>query len=153
MDWGMTALGLGLAAALAAISLTDIRTRRIPDRLSLPLLGAGLLVAALRPETGFSDHAIGAALGYASLALFGGVYFRLKGVDGLGLGDAKLFAAAGAWAGWAALPQILLIASMTGLAFALLRRLIGRPLYGVPFAPFLSLALLIVWAAAAGRGS
>lgn len=148
MDWGMTALGLGLAAALAAISLIDIRTQRIPDRLSLPLLGAGLLVAALRPEAGFADYAIGAALGYASLAVFGGFYFRLTGVDGLGLGDAKLFAAAGAWAGWAALPQILLIASVAGLAFAVTRRLMGRPLDGVPFAPFLSLALLIVWAAA-----
>ena len=48
------------------------------------------------PGAEMSDHLIGAALGYSSLALFSVGYLSLRGKDGLGLGDAKLLAAGGA---------------------------------------------------------
>ena len=139
--------GLFLAAMLAAISAIDWRTHRIPDLLSLPLTAAGLAWNYGWGTGPFSNYLIGAGLGYASLALFGTLYFRLRGQDGLGLGDAKLFAAAGAWLGWRALPFVLLAASLAGLLFALgTRRLAPAP--GdrpIAFGPWISFAILLAW--------
>src|SRR3546814_16185239 len=59
-------------------------------------------------------HLVVALLGFALLAGLGFFYRRWRGRDGLGLGDAKLAAAGGAWLGWAALPSILLLASLGG---------------------------------------
>jgi leader peptidase (prepilin peptidase) / N-methyltransferase len=57
----------------------------------------------------------------------------------------KLFAAGGAWVGWAGLPSVLLLAALIGLAAALAG---GRTLSAVsklPFGPALALAIWIVW--------
>ena len=65
-----------------------------------------------------------------------------------GLGDVKLFAAAGAWVGWQGLPSVLLIGAATGLAAALLlARAKGPPgpREPVPFGPYLALGLWITW--------
>jgi leader peptidase (prepilin peptidase)/N-methyltransferase len=86
---------------------------------------------------------IGAAAGYASLALFGAFYFRLRGRDGLGLGDAKLFAAGGAWLGWEALPLVLAVAAVAGLAFAL--AVARRPGAQIAFGPCLALGIWVGW--------
>ena len=70
------------------------------------------------------------------------------GREGLGLGDAKLFAAAGAWVSWAGLPSVLLLAAAGALAGHLLAaRLTGQRLEGreFPFGPYLAAALWLVW--------
>jgi len=66
---------------------------------------------------------IGAALGYSVFVAIAFAFKKLRGVDGLGRGDAKLLAAGGAWVTWSGLPQIVLIASLLGIAFALAARL------------------------------
>ncbi len=139
---------LALAGTLAAIANIDVRRHRIPDLLSLPLIGAGLVWAALHAEA-WAAHALGAAIGFASLAGFGALYFRWRGREGLGLGDAKLFAAAGAWLGWSALPLVLSIAALGGLSFALLtgRTHAGRAL---AFGPWLAAGFWAAWLAAGG---
>lgn len=134
--------GMVLGGLLFLASLCDLRTLRIPNALTLALVASGLCHALLVSD-GFSARLIGAAAGYGVLAAFGEIYFRLKGREGLGLGDAKLFAGAGAWLGWQALPLVLLLASLGGLAFALARRLAGRD--PIPFAPFISLATFAIW--------
>jgi leader peptidase (prepilin peptidase) / N-methyltransferase len=82
-------------------------------------------------------------VGFVLLAVIGEVYFRRKGTEGLGLGDAKLFGAAGAWLGWQALPTVLLIGSVGGLVFALIRGRTDR----VAFGPWLALGLWVMWVA------
>lgn len=137
-----------LAATLLAIAIWDARTLRIPDFLSLPLIAAGLGAAWALSRLPFLDHVIGAAAGYAALFLVALLYRRLRGRDGLGLGDAKLLAAAGAWLGWAALPSVLLAASFTGLAYALARGALRRESGGgnpVPFGPHIAFAILLIW--------
>lgn len=141
------AVTVGLTAVLLAIAAIDLRTRRIPDTLSLPLLAAGLAVAWVWPgltDTRFPDHLIGAAAGFALFAAIGEVIFRRTGQEALGLGDAKLFGAAGAWLGWQALPPVLLIASLTGLGLAMLT---GRAQRGaaLAFGPWIALGFLAVW--------
>jgi leader peptidase (prepilin peptidase) / N-methyltransferase len=139
----MSLAGAVLLSALALIAVIDFRTYRIPDWLSLPLIAAGLLWAALEGERPWSAYLIGAGAGYASLALFGEVYFRARGREGLGLGDAKLFAAGGAWLGWQALPVLLAIAATAGLAFALATR--RRAVSAVAFGPWLAVGIWLCW--------
>ena len=86
---------------------------------------------------------IGAAAGFLSLGLIGELHFRRSGAEGLGLGDAKLFAAAGSWLGWQALPLVLLIAALAGLAYAILR--LGPRDAPIAFGPMLAFAFLLCW--------
>lgn len=126
LDWlssggwlGAAALSAGIGGYLLAIAVIDLKTLRIPDSLSLPLVAAGLALAATGPKEILADHLIGAGLGFLLLAGFGEIFFRLRDREGLGLGDAKLFAAAGAWLGWQTLPVVLFLASCGGLCWAL----------------------------------
>lgn len=135
---------LAVSGALLAIAIVDFRWHRIPDLLSLPLLAAGLISAALADERVWSAHAIGAAVGYSVLALFGSVYYRVRGREGLGLGDAKLFGAAGAWLGWSALPMVLLVASLGGLGFAAVAGRVGTRRH-IAFGPWLALGFWVSW--------
>ncbi len=132
---------VGLLGTLAAVAVIDLRSFRIPDVLSLPLIAAGLLLAPPLRGGALADHLIGAAVAYALFAAIGAVHFRRRGVEGLGLGDAKLFAAGGAWLGWQALPALLLVAALGGLAFALTFRR-GQVL---AFGPWLALGIALLW--------
>ena len=144
---------LALLLCLLLITLEDLRSFRIPDTLSLPLITAGLILAWLLPDfdrrsTGLPDHLIGAAVAFLLFALTGEVIFRRTGTEALGLGDAKLFGAAGAWLGWQALPSVLLIASFGGLGCALIvRHRTGRS--AIAFGPWIALGFLSVWLSAA----
>lgn len=131
-----------LFVMLLAISLIDIKSLRIPDKLSLPLIAIGLALAVLNSRTAALDHAIGAAAAFLLFAGLGEVFFRMRGIDGLGLGDAKLFAAAGAWLGWQNLPLVLLLASVGGLIQALLWQ---KPQAQMAFGPWIALAMGLVW--------
>lgn len=144
LDPAIVAVSAGLTAVLAWIAWIDARQLRIPDGLSLPLIGAGLVVAVLLPGRPLIDHLAGAAVGYAVFALIGAWFFRQRGVEGLGLGDAKLLAAAGAWLGWQALPWVVALGSLGALGFALARPSAGRG-DPVAFGPWLALAFALVW--------
>jgi leader peptidase (prepilin peptidase)/N-methyltransferase len=86
--------------------------------------------------------------GYLLLWAVAWVYRRLRGRDGLGLGDAKLLAAAGAWVGAGGLPSVLAGAAIAALAAAGGMMLAGRRLdrhTALPFGPFLAAATWLVW--------
>jgi leader peptidase (prepilin peptidase)/N-methyltransferase len=133
---------------LLLLGAIDGRVQLLPDVVTLPLLAAGLVVAFAFDRSDWADHAIGAAAGFAALASLAFLYRRLRGRDGLGLGDAKLLAALGAWISWQGLPTVLLWGSMLGLAFALVRALAGRGLHAsdrIPFGVFLAAGGWLVW--------
>ena len=104
---------------LLALAWIDWTHLRLPDVLTLPLLLAGLGATALLDPDDATDHALAAAIGYAALRLVSFGYLKLRGREGLGAGDAKLLAAAGAWLGLAGLGPVLLLACLGGLAVAL----------------------------------
>ncbi|HXC56396.1 MAG TPA: A24 family peptidase [Rhizomicrobium sp.] len=138
----------GLGWCLLTLAAIDGRTGLLPDVLTLPLLAAGLLVAWLIDPAALAAHAIGAAAGFAGFAALAEIYRRLRGRDGLGLGDAKLLAAAGAWLAWPALPSVVLFAAIVGLLFVLARRVSGKPVDAagrIAFGPALAAATWIVW--------
>lgn len=137
--------GLVLLPALIALAWIDMRTMRLPDPLTLPLIGAGVIQSWYFMGD-IVNTLIGAAAGYLFFLAIEKGYRALREQDGLGRGDAKLLAAGGAWCGWVGLPWIVLIASSCGLAFAgalmVLRR---RPAGMMPFGPFLALGIALVW--------
>ncbi len=106
---------------LLALAWIDWTHYRLPDVLTLPLVLAGLGATAWLDPDAATDHAVAAALGYAALRLLALVYRALRGRDGLGGGDAKMLAAAGAWVGVAGLGPTVLAAALTGFAVAGLR--------------------------------
>lgn len=127
---------VGFALCLSAL---DMRYHWLPDDLTLPLLWIGLFVNLYNLFASLQDAVIGAMAGYGVLWLLYWTFKLLTKKDGIGYGDFKLVAAIGAFCGWQALPVILLIASLSGLIFAL-GRLVWKPGSAsapLPFGPFL----------------
>jgi leader peptidase (prepilin peptidase)/N-methyltransferase len=143
-----TWLDCGLGWWLLALGWIDLRRWLLPDLLTLPLVVAGLLAAAIFDPEQLTDRSLGAALGYLGFRLIASVYRALRGREGLGRGDAKLLAASGAWVGVSALPQLVLGAAVSALLAAACLRLAGMRLAAhsaLPFGPFLALATWLIW--------
>ncbi|MHB8528960.1 MAG: prepilin peptidase [Caulobacteraceae bacterium] len=141
------AFSLILGWTLVLLAMIDVVCLRLPDLVTLPLIAVGLLVAILLPGRTLASHLLGAAVGYLFLALMGWAFLRFRRVEGMGLGDAKLLGAAGAWLGWRPLPSLVLIAcalAVGGIAVRLaLRR--GDLRDPIPFGPPLALSIWLVW--------
>lgn len=143
LPWPLLPLALVFVWTLLALSLIDGQHQLLPDVLTLPLLWTGLLAHCFSLLPGnLHDGVLGAALGYSLFWLLTNGYQRLRGIDALGLGDAKLLAALGAWLGWQALPMLILIAACGGIISVLIGRwCCQRPLQqALAFGPWLSLA-------------
>lgn len=143
--WGNTLGALawcGFSAALLALALIDWDTTLLPDDITLPLLWAGLIVAALQlnPVVKLADALWGAVAGYLSLWLVYWAFKLVTGKEGMGYGDFKLFAALGAWFGWSALTPIILMASIIGALAGIAMKFSSGLREGgyVPFGPFLA---------------
>ena len=137
----------GLGWTLLALAWIDWRHFRLLDVLTLPLLLAGLAVTWLEAPEDLTDHAIGAAAGYLGFAGLAWIYRTIRRRDGLGLGDAKLLAAGGAWLGWMALPHVILVAACGGIVVALAMAVRRGGLDGsarIPFGPWLCLSIWIL---------
>ncbi|NNE84898.1 MAG: prepilin peptidase [Alphaproteobacteria bacterium] len=141
-------IGCLLGWALLTLTLVDLREKMLPDAITLPLIAIGLAAALILEPLDPLAHLIGAILGLTLFLAVGATFRRIKGYDGLGGGDAKLFAAAGAWVGWAGLPSVLLIASVTALAVVLVIMVVGRRNISqeeIAFGPYLCFGFWIVW--------
>ncbi len=140
-----------VAAALLALALIDWDTTVLPDALTLPLLWAGLIAAALGWTIPLSTALWGAVAGYLSLWSVYWLFKLTTGKEGMGFGDFKLLAALGAWLGWQMIVPMLLMASVIGAAVGIAMKLAATLREGryVPFGPFLAGAGLVVMLAGA----
>jgi len=169
----LLAFGPGLAAVkwavfcaiLLVLAVTDVRERILPDRVNLTggLLGlawsgfvpvrdgtslwlSNHLFAFPPPPPALSvaDALIGAACGAGILWLFAEGYFRLRGREGMGLGDVKMMGMAGTFLGAKAVVLTIMagavLGSVLGLAFMLFQRK-GSD-YELPFGLFLAAGAL-----------
>lgn len=136
-----------LILALLYLAYIDWHTFRLPNAITFPLIILGVAfngVSDLRFTT-MASALIGASLGYGSLWALNTGYRLLKNRNGIGMGDAKLLAALGAWLGWGALPSILLLASTTGIIGGIiwLKWRDHQLQQAFPFGPFLAIAGII----------
>ena len=139
---GACLLGWGLLA----VGAIDFETRLLPDSLTIPLLWLGLAFNLGDTFAPLRDCVIGAMAGYAVLWTVGHGFRLLTGREGMGYGDFKLFALLGAWLGWAALPAVLVLASLAGAVAGVTLIVRGRASRGtpLPFGPYLAAAGLVV---------
>lgn len=131
---------------LLALAVADIRYQLLPDFLTLPLVAAGLGTSAIFLPEELVPRLLGAIAGFCAILLVRQAYWMLRRREGIGLGDAKLLAAAGAWVTWEGLPSIVFIAASGALVTSMLLR--GRSLSlndRVPFGAFLCLGAWLVW--------
>jgi leader peptidase (prepilin peptidase)/N-methyltransferase len=141
-------LDCGLGWTLLTLGWIDATEWLLPDLLTLPLLLAGLMVTyGLDPEA-LVDHALAAALAWLAFQGLALAYRRLRQLDGLGGGDAKLIAAAGAWCGVGLLPYIVLGSAGVGLLLAAGLAVAGRTVTArtaIPFGPCIALVFWLAW--------
>jgi leader peptidase (prepilin peptidase)/N-methyltransferase len=146
-------LGALLALVMLAISVIDARQFIIPDALSATAFGLALVSAATADrDTALAGVELAvlraAVLGACFLALRA-IYQRIRGRQGIGLGDVKLAAVAGAWLEWTTIPIAIEIAALAALAAIVIRQLVRRrPLRAagrLPFGLFLAPAIWLGW--------
>lgn len=137
-----------LGCWLLALGWIDLRRWILPDALTLPLIVAGIGAAWLLAPGEVVDRIAGTICGYFALRMVTWAYRKVRGREGLGAGDAKLLAAAGAWVGVTGLPSVLAGAACAALATAAVLVVVGIRLTrssAMPFGPFLALATWMVW--------
>ena len=159
--WGV------FAALLVVLTITDLRERILPDKVNFIGLGVGLAFSFfIRPVDGtaawlanrlfdypppapvlsFTDGLLGAAAGSGLLWVVAEGYFRLRGREGMGLGDVKMMAMVGAFLGLKRTLLTILAGSLLGSVLGLLFMALwskGRD-YELPFGAFLGVAALLV---------
>jgi len=157
------------AALLVVLTITDLRERILPNEVNFFGLGIGLLLSIFtKPIDGtalwianrwfdypppqaaisFADAALGALAGSGLLWIVAEGYFRVRGREGMGLGDVKMMAAVGAFLGLKRTMMTVLAGSLLGSVIGIFLIAVskkGRD-YELPFGTFLGLgALLIVF--------
>jgi leader peptidase (prepilin peptidase) / N-methyltransferase len=146
LEFGMTAmLGVRLlfASAMIVLAITDLRERLLPNAITYPGVVIGLFCSFFLPP-GIVSALVGVLLGAGVPFLIGEVFYRLRGIEGLGMGDVKMLGMVGAFLGWQLALFTLFAASMLGV-------LIGVPLtvmkrdryYQIPLGTFLALGALV----------
>lgn len=135
-----------LGVACGALAWIDFREGIIPDGINLAIAALGALFAVMTDGwPALAQTAAEAVLIGLAIWLLRRLYFMLRKVQGLGLGDVKLLAASTLWVGAAGIPVQLLVASASALLAAAGLQLAGRAMTrqtSLPFGPFLALGLL-----------
>lgn len=157
LPWAAASTILG--ALMIAGAEVDARTHLLPDLVTGGAIATGLVAAAaLNPSDplGAALLAAGRAAGAAAaLAALRWGYFRLRGVEGLGLGDVKLVAGIGAWLAVEAIPLCMLLAAGAALLGVFAARLAGQAIDRttcIPFGAFLCPSLWLVFFGSAVLG-
>ncbi len=141
-------LSIVLGAFLVVLSWIDARHGILPDHLTFPLIALGLISSwwlNLDPLYWRIISAIAAAGIIVAINL---IYRKLRNVDGIGYGDAKLLAASGAWLGLLALPTVVIWACATGLIQVLIMARRGAQVSGtttLAFGPHLAFGTWLTW--------
>ena len=127
-----------LFSALAFAAAFDVETMTVPDFITFPLFGAGIVLSI--PDGNISEAALGAAIGGGALLAASFFYRIARKKDGLGAGDVKLMAGAGAFTGAEGAAVAILLASAAGAAggFAYLKARGMKLSTPLPFAPFIA---------------
>lgn len=137
-----------LASLLIVVAFIDFKYFVLPDEITFTIIVSGLFINAWFSIVPLTDSIIGCVVGYSLFFLIEKGFYLLKGVEGLGRGDAKLIAGIGAWLGWFNLPYIILMAAITGIIIYGIYAFQNRGILNnflktkIPFGIFISFATL-----------
>ncbi len=138
-----------LSCVLLVLSFIDLDLRIIPDKVTLPGIAAGLIVAPLVGLLGLWGSLLGVLVGGGALYLIGILGELILKKESMGGGDVKLAAMLGAFMGWKLILVALFIAFLVGavVGVTLLARKPKDWDSSLPFGPFIALGcvLALLW--------
>ncbi|MCV2503938.1 MAG: prepilin peptidase [Neisseriaceae bacterium] len=136
--------GIIFSSVLIVLIVIDFQTQLLPDIITIPLLWIGLLFNLFSVyEVSLELAVLGAVVGYLLFWIIFQIFKCLTAKEGMGYGDFKLFSAISAWLGLLNLPILLLLASISGLIFAVIFRV--KKNQAMPFGPAIAVSGLILF--------
>ena len=146
LTYGLTLLSLVrvvFACGLIVLFVTDLQHKILPNVITLPGIVVGFVCSVFLPP-GWMSSLIGLAVGGGFLLAIAEAYYRIRGQEGLGMGDVKLLAMIGAFLGWKLVLLTLVFASFTGslAGGVLIASGRGNMKYALPFGTFLAVGAL-----------
>jgi leader peptidase (prepilin peptidase)/N-methyltransferase len=146
------AIDAAFILCMVVIAFIDLDTKLILNRITFPAIPLFYAASLALPERRWWDGLVGAAIGYGVPWLIGEIYFRVRKMEGLGLGDSTLLAVVGALLGWKGVLASLfggsVVGSVIGITAIMVARRRAEPAEGepslmkteLPFGPFLATA-------------
>ena len=147
----LLAVRLLFVSTMIVLFAIDLEHQVLPNVITLPGLICGLVFALFLPP-GLRDALIGVVVGAGVLFAIAEGYYRLRGDEGMGMGDVKMLSMIGAFLGWKLTILTLVLASFAG-SFAGILLLVSRRgtlKAALPFGTFLAAAAFV--ASTAGEG-
>jgi len=140
----LLAVRLLFACAMIVLFVIDLQHRILPNVITVPGVVVGFAASLWLPP-GWLSSSLGLLLGGGSLFLIGEVYYRTRGVEGMGMGDVKMLAMIGAFLGWPLMVLTLILASFSGAVFGVAMIASGRggAQAALPFGTFLAVGALV----------
>jgi leader peptidase (prepilin peptidase) / N-methyltransferase len=145
--YGATPLGfvrITFGCAMIVLFVIDLRHRILPNIITVTGVPIGFALSLFLPP-GWRESLIGLLLGGGVLFVIGEAYYRVRGIDGLGMGDVKMLAMIGAFLGWRLTLVTLIFASFTGalVGVAMLASGRGGMKAALPFGSFLAVGAVV----------
>jgi leader peptidase (prepilin peptidase)/N-methyltransferase len=134
---------IAFASTLLVLFFTDLDCRILPNELTVGGTVAGVIAAVFLPP-GLQASLLGVLLGGGVLWATGAAYERLRGVEGMGMGDVKMLAMIGAVLGWPLMILTLVASSIAGglVGAVMLALRADARTTALPFGSFLAPAAL-----------
>jgi leader peptidase (prepilin peptidase)/N-methyltransferase len=147
--WGVSWSALSsmiFGAAMLLLALVDYDFKLLPNVITLPGTAIGFALSFVDPRVAWMDSAIGIVVGSGLLYLTAWLYLKLRGRQGMGMGDVKMIAMIGGFVGWQGALLTIFLGSLFGSVVGVsLMKIKGREWdYALPFGTFLALAAVIV---------
>ena len=130
---------------LMVLALINTRHFTVPDELVLPLITVGFAAAAITGTGAMVDSLAGAGIGFGWGLAMAAVDAKFDRRAGLGSGEARLLAAAGAWVGWQGLPDVAVVALLAALAVAVVHARARSADRRLPVGACVCLATWLAW--------
>lgn len=133
-----------LGVLLIVLFVIDLRHRILPNVITLPGIAIGFAFSVFLPP-GWVNSLVGILAGGGVLLATAEVYYRVRGEEGLGMGDVKMLAMIGAFLGWKVMLATLVLSSFVGslVGVGMILTRTGGLKYALPFGTFLAIGAMI----------
>jgi leader peptidase (prepilin peptidase)/N-methyltransferase len=141
----LLAVRLLFACAMIVLFVIDLQHKILPNEITLPGVVVGLVLSGITGQPGWISSLIGIAVGAGTLFAIAEAYYRVRGEEGLGMGDVKMLAMIGAFLGWKMVLLTLVLSSISGSIVGVAILLVKKESlkYALPFGTFLAIGALI----------
>jgi leader peptidase (prepilin peptidase) / N-methyltransferase len=140
----LAAVRILFGCALIVLFVIDLQHQILPNAITLPGIVIGFVCSLFLPP-GWRDSLIGILVGGAIPLIIAEAYVRLRGVEGLGMGDVKMLGMVGAFLGWKGAVLTLMLGSLAGsiVGVGLIAARLGSLQRKLPFGTFLAVAAAV----------